>query len=158
MTGTGGIFSRAIGIMLSNAFAEEGWEWVLGRDVDGDDASEIPPFLSEDDPSEVGVADVLLRLVFFGVDEGVDDDDDDGVLLFRFLPPLLPLLFPPCFFGCLDWSEIFEKKGVRSQKKMLTRWTKHDLSIHSRIQIRYLIDRQHLSQQHLRTVYLHFHL
>ena len=74
------------------------------------------PFLSEDDPSEVGVADVLLRLVFFGVDEGVDDDDD-GVLLFRFLPPLLPLLFPPCFFGCLDWSEIFEKRVSGHRRK-----------------------------------------
>jgi hypothetical protein len=106
--GTGDVVSLVIGIILSNAFAEEGWEWVL-RVGGGGGASAFLPLLSE---SGVGVAAadvfVLSRLVFFfGGDEDVADDAaDDEVLLFRFLLLLLLLLLPPCFFVGLGWSKI----------------------------------------------------
>ncbi len=105
--GTGDVVSLVIGIILSNAFAEEGWEWVLG--AGGGGASAFPLLLSE---SGVGVAAadffVLSRLVFFGADEDVADVvADDEVLLFRFLLLLLLLLLlpVPCFFVGLGWSK-----------------------------------------------------
>lgn len=107
--GTGDVVSLVIGIILSNAFAEEGWEWVLGAGGGGGGASAFPLLLSE---SGVGVAAadffVLSRLVFFGADEDVADVvADDEVLLFRFLLLLLLLLLlpVPCFFVGLGWSK-----------------------------------------------------
>jgi hypothetical protein len=105
---SGDVVSLVIGIILSNAFAEEGWEWVLGAGGGGGGASAFPLLLSE---SGVGVAAadvfVLSRLVFFGADEDVADVvADDEVLLFRFLLLLLLLLLlPPCFFVGLGWSK-----------------------------------------------------